>query len=114
VDSAALKIVPRDFAKRHHIFPVALDRENKRLIIALADTHNIIAVDQVRAQLRGEIEIETRLAGETEIARAIDQYYGHDFSIDGILHEIETGEVDWTRACPASDDAYSATGGAAY
>jgi len=106
VDSAALKIVPRDFAKRHHIFPVALDRENKRLIIALADTHNIIAVDQVRAQLRGEIEIETRLAGETEIARAIDQYYGHDFSIDGILHEIETGEVDY-QSLQASGDAYS-------
>jgi type IV pilus assembly protein PilB len=106
VDSAALKIIPRDFAKRHHIFPVALDRENKRLIIALADTHNIIAVDQVRAQLRGEIEIETRLSGETEIARAIDQYYGHDFSIDGILHEIETGEVDY-QSLQASGDAYS-------
>jgi general secretion pathway protein E/type IV pilus assembly protein PilB len=106
VDSAALKIVPRDFAKRHHIFPVALDRENKRLIIALADTHNIVAIDQVRAQLRGEIEVETRLAGETEIARAIDQYYGHDFSIDGILHEIETGEVDY-QSLQASGDAYS-------
>jgi len=106
VDSAALKIVPREFAKRHHIFPVALDRENRRLIIALADTHNIVAIDQVRAQLRGEFEVETRLAGETEIARAIDQYYGHDFSIDGILHEIETGEVDY-QSLQASGDAYS-------
>jgi type II secretory ATPase GspE/PulE/Tfp pilus assembly ATPase PilB-like protein len=106
VDSAALKIIPRDFAKRHLIFPVAYDRENRRLIIALADTHNIVAIDQVRAQLRGEIEVETRLAGETEIARAIDQYYGHDFSIDGILHEIETGEVDY-QSLQASGDAYS-------
>ena len=106
VDSAALRLVPRDFAKRHNIFPVALDREKRRLIVATSDTHNIIALDQVRAQLRGEVEIESRLAGETEIARAIEQYYGHDFSIDGILHEIETGEIDF-QSLQSSGDAYS-------
>jgi type II secretory ATPase GspE/PulE/Tfp pilus assembly ATPase PilB-like protein len=106
VDSVALKLVPRDFARRHHIFPVALDRDTRRLIIALADTNNIVALDQVRAHLRGEFELETRLAGETEIARAIEQYYGHDFSIDGILHEIETGEIDY-QSLQASGDAYS-------
>ena len=42
----------------------------------------------------------------TMIARAIEQYYGHDFSIDGILHEIETGEVDY-QSLQASGDAYS-------
>ncbi len=64
VDSMALKLVPRDFAKRHTIFPVALDREARKLIVALADTNNIVALDQVRAQLRGEFALETRLAGE--------------------------------------------------
>ena len=106
VDSAALKLIPREFAKRHNIFSVALDREKRRLIIAIADTNNIVGIDQVRAQLRGEVEVELRLSGETEIARAIDQYYGHDFSIDGILHEIETGEVDF-QSMQASGDAYS-------
>ena len=106
VDSAALKLVPREFAKRQNLFPVALDRERNRLIIAIADTNNIVALDQVRAQLRGEFEIDVRLAGESEIARAVDQYYGHDFSIDGILHEIETGEVDY-QSLQVSGDAYS-------
>jgi general secretion pathway protein E/type IV pilus assembly protein PilB len=106
VDSVALKLVPRDFAKRHTIFPVALDREARKLIVALADTNNIVALDQVRAQLRGEFALETRLAGEGEIGRAIDQYYGHDFSIDGILHEIETGEIDY-QSLQATGDAYS-------
>ena len=45
VDSSALKLVPRDFAKRQNLFPVALDRERKRLIIAIADTNNIVAID---------------------------------------------------------------------
>jgi general secretion pathway protein E/type IV pilus assembly protein PilB len=106
VDSMALKLVPREFAKRHNLFPVALDRDARKLIVALADTSNIVALDQVRAQLRGEFALEIRLAGEGEIVRAIDQYYGHDFSIDGILHEIETGEIDY-QSLQASGDAYS-------
>src|SRR6476619_407389 len=96
VDPAALKLLPRDVARRYRIFPVAVDRQHKKFIVALADTNNIVAVDQLRAHLNGEFEIELRLAGESEIERAIEHYYGHEFSIDGILREIETGEVDYT------------------
>src|SRR5438105_14391182 len=45
-DSVAPKLVPREFARRHHIFPVALDRATRNLIIALADTNNTVAPDQ--------------------------------------------------------------------
>jgi general secretion pathway protein E/type IV pilus assembly protein PilB len=106
VDSAAIRLIPRDFARRHNLFPVAVDRERRRLILAISDTNNIVALDQVRAQLRGELEIEVRLAGEQEIARAIEQFYGHELSIDGILHEIETGEIDY-QSLQASGDEYS-------
>jgi len=103
IDSQAMKLVPRDFALRHHIFPVALDRERGTLIVALSDTNNLVALDQLRARLRGELELESRLAGETEISRAIEQYYGHELSIDGILHEIETGEVDYQSMAGAGE-----------
>ena len=106
IDSSAMKLVPRDFALRHHIFPIALDRERGTLIVALSDTNNIVALDQLRARLRGELEMETRLAGDTEISRAIEQYYGHELSIDGILHEIETGEVDY-QSLAGSGEQYS-------
>jgi general secretion pathway protein E/type IV pilus assembly protein PilB len=106
VDPASIRIVPREFAKRHNLFPVALDKDRKRLILAISDTNNIVALDQVRAQLRGEYEVELRLAGESEIARAIEQFYGHELSIDGILHEIETGEIDY-QSLQASGDEYS-------
>src|SRR5437016_10705006 len=91
VDSMALKLVPREFSKRHTVFPVALDREARKLIIAIADTNNIVALDQVRAQLRGEVALETRLAGERATGRAIDQYHGHALSLPGLLHENEPG-----------------------
>ena len=72
-------------ARRNRMFPVALDRSQRKFIVALSDTNNIVAIDQLRAHLKGEYEIELRLAGESEIERAIEHYYGHEFSIDGIL-----------------------------
>jgi type II secretory ATPase GspE/PulE/Tfp pilus assembly ATPase PilB-like protein len=105
VDPAALKILPRDMARRYRMFPVALDRQSKKFIVALADTNNIVAVDQLRAHLKGDFEIELRLAGDSEIERAVEHYYGHEFSIDGILREIETGEVDY--ATISEGDEYS-------
>ncbi len=103
IDSQAMKLVPRDFALRHHIFPIALDREHGMLIVALSDTNNLVALDQLRARLRGGLELEARLAGDTEISRAIEQYYGHELSIDGILHEIETGEIDYQSLSGAGE-----------
>ncbi len=105
VDPAALKALPRDLARRYRIFPIALDRQAKKFIVALSDTNNIVAVDQLREFLKGDFEIELRLAGDTEIERAIEHYYGHEFSIDGILREIETGELDYTSL--AEGDEYS-------
>ena len=103
IDPQAMKLVPRDFAVRHHVFPIALDRDRGTLIVALSDTNNLVAMDQLRARLRGELELESRLAGDTEISRAIEQYYGHELSIDGILHEIETGEVDYQSLAGAGE-----------
>jgi type II secretory ATPase GspE/PulE/Tfp pilus assembly ATPase PilB-like protein len=74
--------------------------------IAIADPNDIVALDKLRTLIHPELVIETLLAGESEIARAIDQYYGHELSIDGILHEIETGEIDY-RSLSASLDEYS-------
>ncbi len=106
VDPAALRLVPRDIAKRHNLLPMDYSPEQRRLTIAIADTNDIVALDKLRALVTHELLIETLLAGESEIARAIDQYYGHELSIDGILHEIETGEIDY-RSLAVSMDEYS-------
>jgi len=106
VDPSALRLIPRDLAKRLHLLPLDYDAENQRLTIALADVNDIVALDKLRGLLESTVEIETLLAGETEIDRAIDQAYGHELSIDGILHEIETGEIDF-RGLQSSSDEYS-------
>jgi general secretion pathway protein E/type IV pilus assembly protein PilB len=106
VDPAALRLVPQELAKRHHLLPLDYDAESSRLSIAIADPNDIVALDKLRALVAHELTIETQLAGEQEIARAIDQYYGHELSIDGILHEIETGEIDY-RSLAVNMDEYS-------
>jgi general secretion pathway protein E/type IV pilus assembly protein PilB len=106
IDPSALKVVPRDLAKRHHLLPLDYDAANQVLTVAIADINDIVALDRIRALAGEDIEIDTLLAGETEIDRAIDQCYGHELSIDGILHEIETGEIDF-RGLQLSSDEYS-------
>ncbi|MDK9724889.1 MAG: ATPase, T2SS/T4P/T4SS family [Sterolibacteriaceae bacterium MAG5] len=106
VDPAALKLVPRNLAKRHHLLPLDYRPDRRSLTVAIADPNDIVALDRLRALVTGELLIDPLLAGESEIARAIDQYYGHELSIDGILHEIETGEIDY-RSLAANMDEYS-------
>ena len=106
VDPSSLKFVPRDLAKRHHMLPLDFNELDRRLTLAISDHNDLVALDKVRAFLPEGAEIDTLLAGESEISRAIDQYYGYELSIDGILHEIETGEIDWT-SLQASSDEYS-------
>ena len=106
VDPEALRLVPQDLAKRHRLLPLDYNRSQHRMTVAIADVNDIVALDKLRSLTHDDLQIETVLAGESEIARAIDQYYGHELSIDGILHEIETGEIDW-RSLSATSDEYS-------
>ena len=107
VDREALLLVPKEVARRHTQFPVSLDRETRRLTLAISDTNNIIAMDQTRALLGERAEPIWRLASSGEILRAIEQYYGHELSIDGILNEIETGEIDFTSLSASDASEYS-------
>jgi type II secretory ATPase GspE/PulE/Tfp pilus assembly ATPase PilB-like protein len=94
IDSTAITMIPKEVARRYILLPLSVDVPNKNLTIAIADPDNIIALDQVRALLRDEYRLTTQLASESDILRSIDQYYGFELSIDGILHEIEPGEMD--------------------
>lgn len=106
VDAAAIQLVPKEMAKRFHLLPLSLDRNQGILTIAIVDPDNIIALDQIRALIKNEYRVVTQLANESEIIRAIDQYYGFELSIDGILHEIEPGEMEH-QATHAGVDEFS-------
>jgi len=93
-DPDALKMVPKDIARRYSMLPINFDKNEKILTLAMADTFNVVAVDQVAATLGSGIGIATVVAGEAEIEVAIEQFYQYELSLQGILREIDTGEID--------------------
>jgi type IV pilus assembly protein PilB len=94
-DVDALSMVPEDFSRRFHLLPVAYEDATKTMIVAMADMFNVVALDQLRAMLGGQIQLKPVLAGEAQLEEHIDQFYGYELSVDGILREIETGEIDY-------------------
>ncbi|MDX8400985.1 MAG: ATPase, T2SS/T4P/T4SS family [Gallionellaceae bacterium] len=94
IDASAIALIPKDVARRYQLLPLYVDENLKILTLVLADPDNIIALDQVRALLKEEYRLITHLASESDILHAIDQYYGFELSIDGILHEIEPSEME--------------------
>ncbi|MEM7432243.1 MAG: GspE/PulE family protein [Pseudomonadota bacterium] len=93
-DPDALQMVPKNIARRYSMLPINFDKNQKILTLAMADTFNVVAMDQIAALLGAGVSIQTLVAGEAEIEAAIEQFYQFDLSIQGILHEIDTGEVD--------------------
>ena len=105
-DDEALKLVPEEFARRYHLLPVAYEDASKSLIVAMSDMFNVVALDQLRAILGGQIQVKPVLAAEAQLEEYIDQFYGYELSVDGILREIETGEIDY-QSLQAGGDEYT-------
>ncbi len=105
-DNDALRMVPEDFSRRYHLLPVAYEDITKTMIVAMADMFNVVALDQLRAMLGGQIQLKPVLAAEAQLEEHIDQFYGYELSVDGILREIETGEIDY-QSLTADGDEYT-------
>lgn len=105
-DKEALQLVPQDFCRRYHLLPVAYDDETKSMVVAMADMFNVVALDHLRAMLGGNIQLKPLLAAEAQLEEFIDQFYGYELSVDGILREIETGEIDY-QSLAADGDEYT-------
>ncbi len=95
IDHNAMSLVPKDIARRYQVLPVDFDQQSRKLLLAVADPANVVALDQIRALIKDDIRIEQVLARESDISIGIEQHYGFELSIDGILNEIETGEIDY-------------------
>ncbi len=104
VDSDAVKLIPKDMARRFEMLPLTYDANRNQLTVAMTDPFNIVALDQISALLGGEVEIKALLADQTAINEKIDQFYGYELSVDGILKEIETGEIDYQSLDTESEE----------
>jgi len=105
-DRVALDFIEKEIAQRYTIVPVSFDEQNMRLNIAMKNASDLMILDRVHALVGRKIELTPMVAGERKIKKAIDQFYGYELSVDGILHEIETGELDY-KSLDATEDEYS-------
>jgi type II secretory ATPase GspE/PulE/Tfp pilus assembly ATPase PilB-like protein len=103
-DPDALGLVPQEFARRNRILPIAYHSREQVLTVATTEIFNVVAMDQLRAMLGSQIEIKTQLAAEAQLEDFIDQFYGYELSVDGILKEIETGEIDYDSLQAGGDE----------
>ena len=68
---AALKLVGREFAERHNVFPMATDHST--LTVAMADPTNLGIADELRFRFNKRIKV--CIGGDREIAEAIRAHY---------------------------------------
>jgi type II secretory ATPase GspE/PulE/Tfp pilus assembly ATPase PilB-like protein len=94
-DPDAIGLISKQVASRYTLLPVSFDLETKTLQLAMTDIYDVIVLDRVRVGLPSDIKLVPLLAAEGEIRKSIDQFYGYELSVDGILREIETGVVDY-------------------
>ncbi|WP_102028876.1 GspE/PulE family protein [Salirhabdus sp. Marseille-P4669] len=74
IDSALLKIVSKEFAKRHLVLP--LRKEGNKLYVAMADPMDYFVINDLR--LSTGFQIEPMIAAKDEIIRTISRFYDVD------------------------------------
>ncbi len=92
-DPKALSLISEPFARSNLVLPISLIGND--LKIAMSNPEDILLIDKIRRHIKtASIRIRPVLATENEILESIERYYGYELSLDGILKELETGEID--------------------
>ena len=95
LDSALIRQIPKDVALRQKV--VAVGQQANSILLAMADVYNVIAIDQVRRFFPKSTKIRPVFCNESDIVELIEKYYDYETTVDGIIHEIETGIIDKTK-----------------
>ncbi|BCN93933.1 type II secretion system protein E [Thiomicrorhabdus immobilis] len=92
-DPKALSLVSETFAHNYQLMPISLT--DNVLKVAMSNPGDILVLDKLRRHLQNpQIQVQPVLVVEGEIQNGIDNYYGYELSIEGILRELETGKAD--------------------
>lgn len=71
----ATKLVPREFAQRNNVFPMAADTSS--ITVAMSDPTNLALTDELR--FRTGRRVKVCIGGDREIAEAIRFHYPHEY-----------------------------------
>ncbi len=93
IDNAIIDLVPEDLARKHELIPLL--KIGNRLTCAMVDPWNVFALDELR--LKTNLVIEPAVATETEVRKALDQYYGAKGTIEDMIKSIDKQKLADTK-----------------
>ena len=104
VDRLAVEMVPTALLRRHEVLPIQVD--GNRLIIAMADPGDVIALDDVRASV--QLMVHPVLAEQSDLRAALARFVRSDGELSDLTTAIvdESSEADnmSLQVSEASDD----------
>lgn len=84
IDRTAISLVPAAICRRHEVLPLRI--HNGRLVVAMADPGNVIAIDDVRAAAR--LQVEAVGVTRSDLLSAIDRYLRADDELNDLTSAI--------------------------
>ena len=90
IDSKIIELIPEDLARKHELIPVL--KIGNRLTCAMVDPWNIFALDEIRS--RTSLIIEPAVATESEIKKALNEYYGAKGSMDDLIKSMDKEKLE--------------------
>jgi type IV pilus assembly protein PilB len=105
IDPSALSFVPELLARKHNCIPVRIDPDDGRLVIAMADPANVVAVDDIRALSKKEVR--TIVATKADVQAAINRNYRLDSAAESLVEEA-SAEAQEREDLEAAADSASA------
>lgn len=105
VDRSAVALVPTQLLRRHDVLPIG--RDGDRLLLAMADPRDVVALDDVRAAVR--MQVRPVVAERNDLFAAIGRLVRSDGELSELTSAIveESGSSDLVpvAAEPSEDDA---------
>ena len=91
IESQIIKLIPEILARKHKVIPIV--KEGNSLKVAMFDPLNVLAMDDLKKA--SGCEILPLVATESEIQKAIDQYYGMTTgSVEEIAKRLEGSGIE--------------------
>jgi type IV pilus assembly protein PilB len=108
IDAMAVSMLPEATARRHSCIPVRFDDSN-RLLVAMADPSNVVALDDIRALTKRDVK--ALVATKADVLAAITRHYRIDRTAETLAEEVaaekeaEDKSLESVIASAGSDDA---------
>lgn len=93
LDPKLVGLIGSDFMHKNQVVPVR--RSGSTLYLAMVDPFNVSVIDDVK--FRTGYHIESLVASETEIRKAIDRFLDPASSITGVLSNFEDADMEVVR-----------------